>query len=335
MWFGDLVTMQWWNDLWLNESFATFASFYAARGRAPASPTRGPPSPTARRPGATARTSCPARTRSWPRSATWRTCMVNFDGITYAKGASVLKQLVAWVGDDHFFEGVRAYFDRHAWGNTTLADLLGALGRDLRPGPEASGRRSGWRPPDPTPCGRSTRSTTPATLHLLRGGAGGLLRGVPDPASAPCGGRPVQHGRRRAGPHRPRRAGRHRRPHRGRRPGRQGPPGAGPAQRRRPRLRQDPPGRALDGRRSWTTSATSPSRCRAPCAGAPRGTCCATPNWPRATTSRWSCAASAGSPTSAWPSCCSGRRSPRSSSSPTRPGVRPARLCSPTPHGST
>src|SRR4029450_11315312 len=52
---------------------------------------------------------------------------VNFDGITYARGASVLKQLVAWVGPDHFFEGVRAYFQQHQWGNTTLRDLLGAL----------------------------------------------------------------------------------------------------------------------------------------------------------------------------------------------------------------
>lgn len=62
--------------------------------------------------------------------------MVNFDGITYAKGASVLKQLVAYVGQDAFFQGVQAYFKRHAWGNTTLADLLGALeetsGRDLK-----------------------------------------------------------------------------------------------------------------------------------------------------------------------------------------------------------
>ena len=60
---------------------------------------------------------------------------VNFDGITYAKGGSVLKQLVAWVGIEAFFAGVSAYFKKHAWGNTTLADLLAELetasGRDL------------------------------------------------------------------------------------------------------------------------------------------------------------------------------------------------------------
>jgi aminopeptidase N len=61
---------------------------------------------------------------------------VNFDGITYAKGASVLKQLVAYVGREPFRDGLRAYFAKHAWGNTTLDDLLVELeatsGRDLR-----------------------------------------------------------------------------------------------------------------------------------------------------------------------------------------------------------
>src|SRR5438477_10523696 len=64
------------------------------------------------------------------------TAETNFDGVTYAKGASVLRQLVAWVGEDAFFEGVRRYFDRHAWSNTELRDLLAALeetsGRDLK-----------------------------------------------------------------------------------------------------------------------------------------------------------------------------------------------------------
>ncbi|WP_041542375.1 aminopeptidase N [Catenulispora acidiphila] len=135
MWFGDLVTMQWWNDLWLNESFATFTSFYAQ-----VAATRFKD----------AWTTFANRDKSWgyrqdqlpsthPIVAEIRDLedvMVNLDGITYAKGASVLKQLAAWVGDDHFFEGVRRYFTRHAWGNTTLADLLSALeetsGRDLK-----------------------------------------------------------------------------------------------------------------------------------------------------------------------------------------------------------
>jgi aminopeptidase N len=134
MWFGDLVTMRWWDDLWLNESFAEYASTLAT-----AEATRW----------TTAWTTFSSLEKSWayrqdqlpsthPIVADIRDLAdveVNFDGITYAKGASVLRQLVAWVGEDHFFQGVRRYFDKHAFGNTTLADLLAELeaasGRDL------------------------------------------------------------------------------------------------------------------------------------------------------------------------------------------------------------
>ncbi|GAA2089301.1 aminopeptidase N [Streptomyces albiaxialis] len=137
MWFGDLVTMEWWNDLWLNESFATYTSI-ACQAYAPGS--RWPD----------AFTSFANQMKTWayrqdqlpsthPIMADIRDLddvLVNFDGITYAKGASVLKQLVAYVGMDEFFQGVRAYFKRHEWGNTRLSDLLGALeetsGRDLK-----------------------------------------------------------------------------------------------------------------------------------------------------------------------------------------------------------
>ncbi|NUR58442.1 MAG: aminopeptidase N [Catenulispora sp.] len=135
MWFGDLVTMQWWNDLWLNESFATFTAFYAM-----VAATRFKDGWTTFANGEKTwgyrQDQLPSTHPIVAEIRDLEDVMVNFDGITYAKGASVLKQLVAWVGDDHFFEGVRTYFDRHAWGNTTLADLLGALeetsGRDLK-----------------------------------------------------------------------------------------------------------------------------------------------------------------------------------------------------------
>jgi len=134
MWFGDLVTMKWWNDLWLNESFAEWASTIAT-----AEATEW----------TEAWTTFAAMEKSWaykqdqlpsthPIVAEIRDLedvQVNFDGITYAKGGSVLKQLVAWVGREAFFAGVGAYFRKHAWGNTTLADLLAELeaasGRDL------------------------------------------------------------------------------------------------------------------------------------------------------------------------------------------------------------
>jgi len=134
MWFGDLVTMKWWNDLWLNESFAEWASTIAT-----AEATEW----------TEAWTTFQAMEKSWayrqdqlpsthPVVATindLEDVQVNFDGITYAKGGSVLKQLVAWVGIDAFFAGVSAYFKKHHHGNTELKDLLAELevtsGRDL------------------------------------------------------------------------------------------------------------------------------------------------------------------------------------------------------------
>jgi aminopeptidase N len=134
MWFGDLVTMRWWNDLWLNESFAEWASTLAT---AEATEWH------------EAWTTFAAMEKSWAYRQDQLpsthpivadipdldSVRVNFDGITYAKGGSVLKQLAAWVGIEQFLAGVSAYFTKHAWGNTELTDLLVELektsGRDL------------------------------------------------------------------------------------------------------------------------------------------------------------------------------------------------------------
>ncbi|MEV0533415.1 aminopeptidase N [Kitasatospora sp. NPDC050463] len=137
MWFGDLVTMEWWNDLWLNESFATFAEA-VCQAEAPGS--KWPHSWTTfanqMKTWAYRQDQLPSTHPIMADINDLEDVQVNFDGITYAKGASVLKQLVAYVGQDAFFQGVQAYFKRHAWGNTRLADLLGALekasGRDLK-----------------------------------------------------------------------------------------------------------------------------------------------------------------------------------------------------------
>ncbi|GAB7108440.1 aminopeptidase N [Streptomyces phaeofaciens JCM 4814] len=136
MWFGDLVTMEWWNDLWLNESFATYTSI-ACQAYAPGS--RWPHSWTtfanSMKTWAYRQDQLPSTHPIMAEIRDLDDVLVNFDGITYAKGASVLKQLVAYVGMDAFFAGVQAYFKRHAFGNTRLSDLLGALeetsGRDL------------------------------------------------------------------------------------------------------------------------------------------------------------------------------------------------------------
>ena len=134
MWFGDLVTMKWWNDLWLNESFAEWASTLATAEATEWNE---------------AWTTFQAMEKSWaykqdqlpsthPVVATindLEDVQVNFDGITYAKGGSVIKQLVAWVGLPEFMLGVANYFTKHAHGNTELSDLLTELektsGRDL------------------------------------------------------------------------------------------------------------------------------------------------------------------------------------------------------------
>jgi aminopeptidase N len=129
MWFGDLVTMAWWDDLWLNESFAEYMSHrtcveateftdawvdstmarkgwgYAAERTPSTHPVAGSPAPDA------------------------QTALQDFDGISYAKGAAVLRQLIAHIGDDAFIAGVADHLRSHAFDNGTLADFLGAMER--------------------------------------------------------------------------------------------------------------------------------------------------------------------------------------------------------------
>ena len=140
MWFGDLVTMRWWDDLWLNESFAEWASHFANAEIAAAFGT-----------GADPWASFSNERKAWaylqdqlstthPIAADMsdlEKVEQNFDGITYAKGASVLKLLVSLVGSDAFLAGVTQYFRTHAYGNTELSDLLDEL-------EEASGRDLSW-----------------------------------------------------------------------------------------------------------------------------------------------------------------------------------------------
>ncbi|WP_157756782.1 aminopeptidase N [Plantactinospora sp. KBS50] len=134
MWFGDLVTMRWWDDLWLNESFADWAAMWAAerctpftgawvsflgdRKEAGYSADGGP-------------TTHPVRQEI----ATVDDARAAFDRVTYSKGASVLRQLTAYTGEEPFVAGLRRHFARHAYGNATLEDLLasvaGPSGRDL------------------------------------------------------------------------------------------------------------------------------------------------------------------------------------------------------------
>jgi aminopeptidase N len=174
MWFGDLVTMTWWDDLWLNESFAEWAAMWACSALTEFADTWAT-FLALRKSGGYASDRAPTRHPIRQRSRDVAQASASFDAITYAKGASVLKQLVALLGEDVFLSGLRDYFSQHAWSNTTLADLVAALerssGRDLAPWVE------GWL----------DRAGTDR-LRLLRDAEGWALHG-----QGPDGGPPRVH----------------------------------------------------------------------------------------------------------------------------------------------
>jgi aminopeptidase N len=134
MWFGNLVTMRWWNDLWLNESFATYTA-YLAMEHATRFDTGWQDFNAAIKNWAYRQDQLVTTHPIAGQVADTDETFLNFDGITYGKGASVLKQLVAAIGIDGFREGMRRYFKQYAFGNASLSDFMAALesgsGRDL------------------------------------------------------------------------------------------------------------------------------------------------------------------------------------------------------------
>ena len=158
MWFGDMVTMRWWDDLWLNESFAQWACGWSAVNCTEFTNMWAAMLATDKQ-NAYAADAAPTTHPIRQQLVDVATAAASFDDITYPKGAAVLKQLVAFVGEDTFVSGLRSYFRKHAWGNTTLDDLIkelaSASGRDL------SGWVEGWL---------ETSGTDRLTLERQEGG---------------------------------------------------------------------------------------------------------------------------------------------------------------------
>ena len=197
MWFGDLVTMAWWDDIWLNESFAEWAA-HLANAETGLNPQSWTSFCSGRKNWAYIQDQLPSTHPIATEMVDLDSIWLNFDGITYAKGAAALRQLVAWVGDEEFRGGLRAYFTKHAWGNTRLADLLTELetasGRDLTSWSEEWLRKAGVNTLtadyDLDSEGRYTRFDVVQTAHpdwptlrshrigigLYTKGAGGLSR---------------------------------------------------------------------------------------------------------------------------------------------------------------
>ena len=268
MWFGDLVTMKWWDDLWLNESFAEWASHHAS-DHATKYDEAWTGFTNTRKNWAYRQDQLPSTHPIAADNHDLEAVEVNFDGITYAKGASSLKQLVAWVGEDEFLAGLRAYFQQHAFGNSEFSDLLRRSRRP--PGATwARGPRSGCRPAGSTRWPPSSTSTTRDASPLR--GAADRRPGLPDAASRTASASASTTGADGPWSAVPRRDRRRRRAHRRARAGRRRAARPGAAQRRRPDLRQDPPRRAVARDRAGSRSTRSTTRSPGRCAGARCGT---------------------------------------------------------------
>ncbi len=269
MWFGDLVTMKWWDDLWLNESFAEWACYHAAvENTAFTESWTG--FTNARKNWALRQDQLPSTHPVAADNYDLEAVEANFDGITYAKGASVLKQLVFWVGVDNFLAGLKQYFHDHEYANAQFGDLLGAL-------EGASGRElQEWAAEWLQTSGVNTLS---AQFELDADGNYSSFavrqtatRRLPDAAPAPDRRRPLRRRRWPAGQAEQRR-GRHRRRD-DRDPRARRPASAGPRCCSTTATSPTPRSASTSGRwpPSWADSRGSTTPWLAPCAGARPGT---------------------------------------------------------------
>ena len=271
MWFGDLVTMRWWDDLWLNESFATYISTLC-QAEATEYTTAWTTFANTEKAWAYAQDQLPSTHPIAADMPDVAAVEVNFDGITYAKGASVLKQLVAYVGREEFLAGVRAVLPRSTSTATPRWPTCSARWRRRPAATSPSGPTSGCGPARSTRCGRCSSSTDDGRYASFAIEQTRRAR-APGAAQPPARRRALQRAAPTGSPgvHRveldvDRRADRGRRA--GRPPGRR--PGAG--QRRRPDLRQAAARRAVAGHAARAASAPCPTRWPGRCAGRRPGT---------------------------------------------------------------
>ena len=181
MWFGDLVTMVWWDDLWLNESFAEWAAHWSNE-RATRYTDAWTTFLSQRKNWAYRQDQLPSTHPIAADMVDLETVEVNFDGITYAKGASALRQLVAWVGEEHFLAGIKSYFTKNAWGNTQLVDLLDEL--EAASGRELKSWSAQWLQ-------TSGVNLLRAELELADDGTFSSVTVIQEPPSAPIGIEPI------------------------------------------------------------------------------------------------------------------------------------------------